>query len=51
MSGAAIAMMLVMTLAIWGGLVLAIIWLVRNDRRTEGDQAERAAPEHLNRDL
>lgn len=50
MTGTAIIMMLVMILAIWGGLVAAIIWLVRNDKRTEGNQAE-AAPGRHSRDL
>ncbi len=50
MTGTAIIMMLVMILAIWGGLVMAIIWLVRNDKRTEGNQAE-AAPGRHSRDL
>lgn len=50
MTGTAIIMMLVMILAIWGGLVAAIISLVRNDKRTEGNQAEGAAGPH-SRDL
>lgn len=50
MTTTAIIMMLVMILAIWGGLVAAIIWLVRNDRRTEGNQAE-APPGRYSRDL
>lgn len=50
MSTTAIIMMLVMILAIWGGLVMAIFWLVRNDKRTEGNQAE-AAPGRCSRDL
>lgn len=50
MTGTAIIMMLVMILAIWGGLVAAIISLVRNDRSTAGNQAEGAAGPH-SRDL
>ena len=50
MTATAIVMMLVMMLAIWGGLVAAIIWLVRNDRSTAGNQAEGAAGRH-SRDL
>lgn len=51
MSAAAIVMMVVSMLVVWGGLVLAIVLLIRNDGRQ--GQGHTAPPDtgHLTRDL
>ncbi|WP_018154938.1 methionine/alanine import family NSS transporter small subunit [Demetria terragena] len=40
MSGSAVAMMLVSMLAIWGGLVVALLNLRRSDSQSKGNHAE-----------
>ncbi|GGD10111.1 methionine/alanine import family NSS transporter small subunit [Nocardioides daphniae] len=55
MSTVSIVMMIISMLVLWGGLVLAIVLLLRNDRRT-GHGADpgvgvRPGGEHFTRDL
>ena len=45
MSGAAIAMMIVAILNIWGGLVFALVNLSRHPEEPEDDAVEQAATE------
>ena len=45
MSGAAIAMMIVAILIIWGGLVFALVNLSRHPEEPEDDAVEQAATE------
>ena len=45
MSGAAIAMMIVAILIIWGGLVFAFVNLSRHPEEPEDDAVEQAATE------
>lgn len=50
MSTTSIIMMIIAMLIVWGGLALAIVNLVRSDRRTPGAGGH-PDTEHLTRDL
>ncbi|WP_110240398.1 methionine/alanine import family NSS transporter small subunit [Nocardioides gilvus] len=51
MSAAAIVMMVVSMLVVWGGLALAIVLLIRNDGRQDHGPGIGTDREHLTRDL
>ena len=51
MSAAAIVMMVVSMLVVWGGLVLAIVLLIRNDARQGRGHPVPQDTGHLTRDL